>query len=323
MSRASAQKRIHYVRAVFPRNTRAPDLEQSLRDALNAMRNVRRTEIELPQLGTFAVRQRDIGQQFIRLAIGGGVPREAMSTIGLGVVTAIDSDEAESPPTNRAFKQADAFCLVEDNDVLVCTDGHMRVTTLETYLRRLLATANAGINARNFQLVARINTDTRRTLELEGIKEIQVNAAAYAIGDGNDDDQGNWLTRGFRSLVRQVRDGLEHEAKDDAEREAIADHWAEINVCATVKVSGGSRGEPIMVRSLEDAARQAFDDMPDGAEITVLTKKGNPVTPDSLTLGTSASIKRIRGQNDLDSGSAWDKLEAFRSELRRTRRWQT
>jgi hypothetical protein len=169
-----------------------------------------------------------------------------------------------------------------------------------------------------------VNADTRRTLDVEGVKEMQVRAAAYAVG-GDDDDANldrSWVSSGFGSLVNRVREVFAKEAKDDAEREAIAEHWADVSVSAVIRVQGGSRGEPIIVRSLEDIAKETFADMPDGAEIVLITKKGNPISPGVLTLGTSISIKRIGGQNDLDPSDAWDKLAAYREELRHTGRWQ-
>lgn len=323
MSRTSAQKRIHYVRAIYTQGL-APGgtLETSVRTALAQLTSVGDTEVNQQALGTLAIRERGtVTPDFLTLGIGLGVPNEAMGTLGLGVAAAEDVNTPQSPSQGRAFKLADAFCLIDDDDLLVCLDGRMRVAAVEFYLRSLLDLANAPPEAQSFQLIGRRDQGKQETLDTEGVKEMRVVSSAYAVAQPLDPAAG-WLRKGWLAFIQSLCDGLAEEAKTDAEREDLAKHWADLNVSAVIKVNGGSRGEPIVVRTLEDAAIEAQQDAPDGARITLVTKKGNEVEADTLTLKTQKSIKRLQQQNDLDYADAWNKLGEYRQELIETDRWK-
>ncbi|TAM34926.1 MAG: hypothetical protein EPN56_12185 [Rhodanobacter sp.] len=323
MSRTSAQKRIHYVRAVYAQALPAGQtLEKSVRAALTALKTVGDTEVNHDAVGTLAVRERGVANQnFATLGIGLGFPGEAMGTLGLKVAKAQDVNQPQAPLQGRVFKLADAFCLIDDDDLLLCMDGRMRMATVEFYLRSLLGLADAAPAAQAFQLVGRRDQGQQQTLETEGVKEMRIVSAAYAVAQpaaGND----GWLRKGWDALIENLRVGLESEVGTEAERASLAAHLGDLNVSATVKVNGGSRGEPIMVQTLEDAAIEAQQDAPDGTQITLVTKKGNEVGADTLTLKTIKSIKRLQRQNDLDYADAWNKLTGYRQELINSHRWK-
>src|SRR5690554_2489087 len=131
MSRRPAYKKIHYVRAIYNPNTHpgAPFVEL-VRQALQARPNVSDTKVTMSTLGLVGVRQRhsqwnDPGQP-LRLALGAGAPGEAMGTFGADVQADQDHDAPTDPPARRAFKLADAFVLVDQDELLICTDGSMR-----------------------------------------------------------------------------------------------------------------------------------------------------------------------------------------------------
>jgi hypothetical protein len=323
MSRSSAQKRIHYVRAVYAQGLPpGVTLETSLRAALAHLTNVVDTEVNQPVLGTLAIRERGtVSPDFVTLGVGLGVPNEAMGTLGLGVAAVKDVDMPQLPSQGRAFKLADAFCLIDDDDLLICLDGRMRVAAVEFYLRSLLDLANAPPASQSFQLIGRRDKGKQKTLETEGVKEMRVVSSAYAVAEELDPAAG-WLRKGWHLFIQSVCDGLAEEAKTDAEREKLANHWADLNISAVIKVNGGSRGEPIVVQTLEDAAIEAQQDAPDGARITLVTRKDNEVGADTLTLSTQKSIKRLQRQNDLDYADAWNKLAEYRQELIDTDRWK-
>jgi hypothetical protein len=320
MSRSVAQKRIHYVRAIYSAHP-GKSLEQAIRLALSHLKKVTDTEVSHPSLGVLEIRHRDLKQpDFVRLAIGVGVPNESMSTLGIGVAATADSNHPTSPPSSRAFKLSDAFCLIDGDDLLVCTDGSVRLPALNMYLSQLLGKANATPASQAFELRARLNANRTKTLEAEGIKELKISATAYSahVEDGNS----SWLRAGWQHMIEQLRDAFEKEVKTDAEREAIAKHWGELNISATIGVKGGTRGEPVVVKSLGDIARDAIDDAPDGTDVVLVTGRGNHVGAQALTLGRTVSIKRLNKQNDLDYTDAWNKLESYRQELKETKRWK-
>lgn len=259
---------------------------------------------------------------FVTLGIGLGVPDEAMGTLGLNVAEVQDSNVPQAPSQGRAFKIADAFCLIDDDDLLVCLDGRMRIAAVEFYLRSLLDLANATPAAQSFQLIGRQDQGKQRTLDAEGVKEMRVTSSAYAIAQQEPGVDAGWLRKGWLAFIENLRDGLEHEASTDAEREELAGHWADLNITTVIKVNGGTRGEPIVVQTLEDAALEAQQDAPDGAQITLVTRKNNEVGMDTLTLKTQKSVKRLERQNDLDYADAWNKLGEYRQELIDTQRWK-
>lgn len=320
MSRSVAQKRIHYVRAIYSDHP-GKTLENSIRQALGQLKKVTDTEVSHPSLGVLEIRHRDLNQpDFVRLAIGVGVPNESMSTLGIGVAAMADSNHPTSPPNSRAFKLSDAFCLIDGDDLLVCTDGNVRLPALNMYLSQLLSKANAAPASQAFELRARIDADPAKTIDAEGIKGLEVSATAYAVH--TEDGDSNWLVAGWQHMIGQLRDAFEKEVKTDAERDAIARHWGELNISTVIGVKGGSRGEPIIVKSLEDVAKDAIDDAPDGTNVVLVTGRGNRIGAQTLTLGRAVTIKRLKKQNDLDYTDAWNKLESFRQELKSTKRWK-
>lgn len=332
MSRTVSQKAIHYVRAVFGVDN-APALAASLRAAFARLRNVGDTEIVHPALGTIAVRERSTrNPQFVELAIGVGVADEAMGTLGLGVVSPQDSNQPQAPAAGRAFKLADAFCLIDDNDVLVCTDGQMRVASVDWYLRSLIALANPGGStdvlsaAASFQLVPRIDRAKQDVLAAQGVKEMHVQSTAYATTRAlthSDATGTTWLHRAWGGMVENLRDALTDAVPEGAERDAMVEHFADVNISTVFKVKGGSRGEPVVVKSLAEVAVAAEQDAPDGTDITLVTEKDTIVHAGTLILKGRASIKRLQAQNDLDHLDAWQKLEGYRNELVQGGLWKT
>lgn len=326
MSRTSSQKRIHYVRAVYLQgNAPTATLEKEVRAALKKLKNVGDTEVSHSALGTIAVRERDTAnREFVTLGIGLGIPDEAMGTLGLGVTTPQDKDQPQIPSRGRAFKLADAFCLVDDDEVLVCADGRMRLSAVTFYLRHLLDLANAKPEAQAFELIGRMDQDKEKTLETEGVKELKVKGSAYAATRAlqNTAPADTWLRKGWAALLENLRDAMASDVPDGAERDALIKHWSDLNVSATFNVKGGSKGEPVMVRTLEAIAIEAQQDAPDGTEVTLITKQGNPVNMDTLTLKGLKSIKRHQRQNDLDYADAWNKLIEYRHELMDSDRWK-
>lgn len=332
MSRKVSQKTIHYVRAVFGAPG-SPMLAASLRKAFAQLKTMQSTEIVHPGLGTMAVRERSSSSaHFVELAIGVGVANEAMGTLGLGVKAPEDSNQPQSPAAGRAFKLADAFCLVDDNELLVCTDGQMRVATLDWYLQSLVALANpsgpAGTlpAAASFQLVPRINSSKQDVLAAQGVKEMRVHSTAFAATQalrGPSAQHATWLQRGWGGILENLRDAMTEAAPEGAEREAMVEHFADVNVSAVFKVNGGVRGEPIVIKSLAEVAVAAEQDAPDGTDVTLVTEKNTIVHAGTLTLKGRASIKRLKAQNDLDYADAWQKLEGYRGELVQDGLWKT
>jgi len=321
MSRSSAQKRIHYFRAIYATHP-GISLEESLRVALGQLAHMKDSEVKHPTLGTLAITQRDLATtNFLRIAIGLGVPDESMSTLGINVAMVNDVNAPEQASAGRAFKLADAFCLIDGDEVLACIDGSMRIAAVNLYLSSLLGLSGAAPGTQTFELRGRMDQDKQKTLEVEGVKEVTVRSTAYAAMAQPDGNGQGWLA-GFQRWIDSIKEAFEEEVATDAQRDALVNHWSELNITATINVRGGARGEPVVVKSLEDIGKAAIDDAPDGTEVTLRTRKGNDVSIDHLTLKTQKSIKRLQAQNDLDCFDAWDKLADYREELIQSGRWK-
>lgn len=321
----SSQKRIYYARAVFNKGAKVKyTLEQMIRKVL-ANRTMVDTELKMGSGETLAVRERElVSQDSVSLAIGLGVRGEAMSTMGLGIQAPVDINHPEYPSAGRVFKLSDSFCVIDENEILYCNDGGMSKSTLEAYLVGLVGMGNFGAGASMFGLVSRLNQDMAATLAVEGVKEIRISAASYAASQvvAKKKKSGNSLRDGFARMWQGVREEFLEEAPNRAAQQAIANSFDELNVTTIIGVKGGSRGEPMMFQALQEVAQQAIDDAPPGADVGIVTTKGNPISAQSLSLSVVKSIKRLNKQNDIDYADAWNKMKDFRAELSGTNRWK-
>lgn len=322
MSRSAAHKRIHYVRAVYGQVKPKDSLEKALRNVLGNMPHAGDTEIEHPALGTLSTRFRNTqAKDGLFLAIGQGVKGEAMATIGLQVQTESDIESPVPPVVGRAFKLADAFCLIDENDLLICTDGSLRVQSTSYYIRKLLEKGNAPNASQSVDLVARINQDKANVLA-SGIKSIKVVSSAYRATQILDGKKGEgWLKEGVGGLLNFVRSAFEESIANDAERQDLIDHESEIVVSTEIKIDGGMRGEEILLEAIDSIAKDAITDVPDGAEI-VITAAAGTVSSNDVILQKGKSIKRRDGQNGLDHADAWNKLSEYRVELIDSQLWK-
>ena len=321
-----ARKRIHYVRATYgpgmhPANSY---FETVTRHSLRQLPNMGDTEIPVSGLGILATRHRNAPPRTMRLAIGAGAPGEAMSTMGLQIARQDDADIANPPPRDRAFKIADAFCLLDRDEVLVLVDG-MRIGSVESYLRLLIERTNqpAGHSAFEFRPVS--NTTRQELLEDEGVRELRMSGTAYAasqllgeegasLGDGVI--RGMWDT--FKSNVRAL---FEQEVHSPQERDTLANHWSDLNIVATIKARGGSRAEPIVLQSLQGVGMDMIEDSPAGLDIQIVTRQGSRVSPSELVLGKYVNLTRQNDRNDLSTDDVWSALNEYRLELRQQGRW--
>lgn len=286
------------------------------------------TDVVSATHGSVGVVFRDVSKpNYVLLAIGCAVEGELMATRGFAVNADSDTDEPGAPPEGRGWKHASAFVLVDDDEVLACTHGGMRLELLDWYLRMLLSKANRPAAEQAFGLVARTNRDRVRTLEAEGVSSLKLGSTAYAVSAVLEDEPiatgSNWLEKGWNAFLRGVKEAFEAEATNDAEREAILAHLADLNVSATVNVRGGrTKGDPTLVKSLKEVATDAIEDAPEGTEVTIITGKNNPVTASALVISKVQSVRRLHRQNELDHLDAWEKLENYRVELAGEQRWK-
>ncbi|MGJ7462295.1 hypothetical protein ACR80S_14450 [Halomonas sp. MA07-2] len=328
MRRRPATKTLHYVRAVYNQENAPPEnFTELVRQALRVLPSVGDTKVGISSLGVVGVRQRhpdhENPERPLLLAIGAGAPDERMGTFGTDVAADHDDDLPEAPPEDRAFKLADAFLLIEHQELLVCTDGGMRgYGSVERYLRGLFDRANLSPAASAFELLPASNQEKRRTLEQEGVKEITLKGTLFAATQDLEGQDPGGFTELFRRFRKRCQDYLAEEVEDEQEREALAAHWGSINVTTTIMPAGGTRAEPVVHSSLDSAGLEMVDEIPDDSEVVILTRSGNTIRTGDVVLKKKVRLRRKELQNDLDVYEVWDALKEFRVELRQRGAWQ-
>lgn len=325
MSRRPVQKTINYVRATYNKNT-APSkpLEQLVRSAMNKLGSMAQTEIAMSTLGVVGVRHRDTaGDKPLCLAIGAGVPGEKMTTMGLKVASAIDQDHAAQAPANRAFKLSDAFVLLDQNDLLVITEGSFRVATVAVYLRELISKAAMKSGDVSFELRKVTNQNKKQVLEDEGIKELRLNTTMYRATQVLDtNDRGaTTVSSHLKAFVGTLKD-LFAEDVEEAQREMLASHWEEVQVSTVIKAEGGSRAEAIVLEAMKSVGEDVMDEDDDSIDVTVITKKGTPIRLGEVTPTKKARLLRRDGANDLINTEVYKELFEYRDELITQKLWQ-
>lgn len=321
-----ARKRIHYLRAVFAQGARGNiKFETMIANALQALPNMARTEVPIASHGVLAIRTRQPGRGRLKLAIGAGAPGESMSTMGLRVRAQTDAEVAEAPPENRAFKTADAFCLVSGDEVLLLVEG-MRVSVVENYLSQLLAKANQPAGHSAFELRPVGDQDQEAILSDEGVKELKLSGTAYqAEAELNRVEYGDTaegiIFRLWAETKDRVRSLLAEQIENERERQVLADHWADLNITTTIQAKGGSRAEPVVLESMQNAGLELIDESPDNVTVTLVTEKGTTISGSSLVLGKFVNLSRNDERNDLPYIDVFLALEQYQAELIQQRRW--
>lgn len=322
-----ARKRIHYLRAVFARGARRGgiDFETMIANALDALPTMARTEVVIANHGILAIRSRQPGRGRLKLAIGAGAPGESMSTMGLRVRAQTDTEVAELPPENRAFKTADAFCLISVDEVLVLVDG-MRVSAVQKYLSQLLAKADQPAGHSAFELRAVGDQDQEAILADEGVKEVRLSGTAYQAEDelarveyGNSSE--GIIFQLWEETKDRVRSLLSEQTENNRQREILAEHWADLNITTTIKAKGGSRAEPVVLDSMQGAGQELVEERPDNVRVTLVTQNNTEISGTSLVLGKYVNVSRNDECNDLPYMDVFLKLEQYQSELIQQGRW--
>lgn len=328
MPRRPALKTLHYLRALYNENQAPPEaFSELVREALQRLPSVGETKVGISSLGVVGTRLRhpdcENPDRPLLLAIGAGAPGERMGTFGADVAADHDDDLPEDPPQDRAFKLADAFMLIEGQELLVCTDGAMRgYASVEKYLRGLFDRANLDPAASAFELQPASNQEKRQTLEREGVKEITIKGTMYAATQELEGQDPAGFTEYFRRFRKRCQDYLAEEIEDEQEREVLAGHWGDINVTTTIMPKGGTYAVPVVLTSLDEAGLDMVDEIPDDSEVVIMTRAGNTIRTGDVVLKKKVRLRRKEQQNDLDAYDVWAELKVFHQELRQRGAWQ-
>lgn len=324
MSRRPANKTIHYVRAAYNQGT-APtkNFEQLVRQAMNKLGRMDETDITMSTLGVVSVRHRETKTgESLRLAIGAGVPGEQMSTVGIKVTAAFDNDQTASAPRDRAFKHGDAFLLIEENDLLVVTDGPFRINTVSVYLRELFSKAELKNETTAFELKKVTNQDTKAILAAEGIKELRLGTTMYQATDTLDSLHAQSSVKAkLKSFVGTLKNAF---AEDVTEKQLLqlAEHWGELQVSTVISAVGGSRADEVVLEAMFNVGEDVLEEAEEGVEVTVITKKNTPVKMNQVTPTKGIRLLRREGANDLINTEVYTELLTYRQELQKNGQWK-
>lgn len=325
MSRRPTYKAIHYVRAIYNENAApAQTLEQLIRSAMRKLGSMGETEVGMSTLGTAGIRNRkDANDAPLLMDIGAGVPGEQMTTLGLKVRVAQDLDQAAQPPADRAFKLSEAFALIDENDLLIITEGSFRVSTVGVYLGLLISKAELRAGDVAFELRKVTNQETKAVLESEGIKELQLSTTMYRATralDGAAEGAATVSSR-LRSFVGLLKDTFA-EDMDANKREQLAQHWDELQVNTIIKADGGSRAEDIVLDVMNTVGEDVLDEEDESVEVTVITKKGTSIRLGQVTPTKKVRLFRREAANDLINIEVYAALTEYRDELIKQKLWQ-
>jgi hypothetical protein len=322
VSRRPAHKTIHYVRAAYLEGAApAKNFEQLVRQAMTKLGRMDETDISMSTLGVVSVRHRETKTgESLRLAIGAGVPGEQMTTIGIKVAAAYDNDQSTSAPTDRAFKHADAFVLIEENDVLLVTEGPFRVATVGAYLRELFNKAGLKSETAAFELKKVTNQDIKSVLAAEGIKELRLGTTMYqatdALGEAPSSVKGK-----LKSFVGTLKNAFSEDVSEN-QLQQLAEHWGEVQVSTVISAKGGSRAEGIVLEAMFNVGEDVLEESEEGVEVTVITQKGTPIRLNEVTPTKSIRLLRRDGANDLINTEVYTELMTYRSELLKKGQWK-
>ncbi len=325
MSRRPAYKTIHYVRATYLKTTTGQQsLELLVRSAMSKLGSMGETEVAMRNLGTACIRhRRDKKGEILLLSIGAGVAGEQMTTLGLKVKTPEDVDSATNPPADRAFKQSEAFILLQGNDLLVITEGSFRVSSVGAYLSRLISKANLKSGDVAFELRKVTNKNTAAVLAAEGIKELQLNTNMYRAThelDGSKNAQDKVSTK-LKSFVGVLKE-LFAEDVDQSRLEQLAHHWGEVQVNTVIRAEGGSRAEDIVLEAMKSVGEDVLSEEDDSVDVTVITRKGTKIRLGQVASSQSVKLFRRDGANDLVNSEVYAALIECSADLVVQKLWQ-
>lgn len=328
MARRPAYKKIHYVRAVYSPNSQpGTSFDCLVREALTRLQSVADTAVTMATLGIVGVRARhsewNNPRAPLKLALGAGTPDESMGTFGTSEPAREDADAPHHPPEERAFKLADAFVLIEENDLLIITDGSIRgYSAVYRYFKGLFDSANLDPVAQAFDLHPASNQDKRQTLQSEGVGSLALKGTMFAATAELDGQDGGSIFDAVRQMKRTFQALLTEEIRTEEAQASLARHWGEINVTTTITPKKSQINTPVVVEAINSATEELIDETPDDAEVVITTGSGNTIKSGDVILKKTVRLHRKDRRNDIDHLDAWVELDTYRDELRERGAWQ-
>ncbi|MCY1302705.1 hypothetical protein D9M70_523810 [compost metagenome] len=145
----------------------------------------------------------------------------------------------------------------------------------------------------------------------------------YAATRELDGDQGaTGVARSWKAFANGIKSFFEEEVADDHQRRLLAERWADLNMTTIIKAEGGSRAEEVVLNSMEAVGRDLLREVPEGVDVTVVTRNNTEIRGSELVLVKNVRLLRRENTNDLATDEVWRKLDEYRLQLRSNGAWQ-
>jgi hypothetical protein len=295
------EKTVGYRRAEwFDQGTAAPPLEKCLRQALGQLKTIDERTIVRGGSNVKVAKQQDAYRGGLLLHLATETPGEAASVVPKVVSTAIELDlRTQSPPNDGEWLDGDAFVLVHDDHVCLCTTG-MHESAVATFFYHLFEKAKVPPNFRDFILLKAVDITRLTMLQRQGVQEIEIRGSLYKVTADYVHRQTH--VPGILGLLgkevkRQL--GKPHDVTQDSLRVAI-----------NIKLDKRQRSRlSIGEKDLQTLAEDLIKNVEDDDDYTIITGDNQKITPKEIFVKTKALIEA--DGKTVGRDKAWQELILF------------
>jgi hypothetical protein len=295
------EKTINYRRAEwFGQGITAPPLENCLRQCLSQLKTIEERTIFRGGQNAKVAKSSNAGSGGLLLHLATETPGEAASVIPTAPLTATEIDlRTQSPPNDGEWLDGDAFVLVHQNHVCLCTTV-IRENSVSTFFYNLFDKAKMPRHYRDFLLLKAVDVTRLTMLQKQGVQEIEMRGSLYKVTADYVRRQTQ-VSGILGKLGKEVKRFLdkEHDVNPDSLRVAI-----------TIKLDKRERrhlalGEKDIQLLAEDLIRNAEDD----DDYVIVTGTGQKITPKEIFVRAHTLIEA--DGKTVGRDKAWDELITF------------
>ena len=300
------EKTVGYRRAEwFGDGTTAPPLERCLRQALNQLKTIDERTIIRGGSHAKVAKQQDAPRGGLLLHLASETPGEAASVVPkVGPADTEVDLRTQSPPNDGEWLDGDAFVLIHDDHVCLCTTA-LHESAVATFLYHLIEKAKTPPNHRDFLLMKAVDISRLTMLQRQGVQEIEIRGSLYKVTA--DYVRRHTHVSGIlgalgKEIKRQL--GKPHDVTQDSLRVAI-----------TIKVDKRERKHlSLGEKDIQTLAADIINNAEEDDDYIILTGTGQKITPREIFVKTKVLIDsdgKTVGRNQ-----AWSELVSFYHSLR-------
>jgi hypothetical protein len=265
------EKTLSYRRAEwFEQGTSAPPLEKCLRQALAQLRTIDERTIVRDGRNAKVAREQDAADGGLLLHLATETPGEAASVVPKVTSDAIALDlRTQSPPNDGEWLDGDAFILIHDDNVCLCTTG-LHESAVANFFYHLLEKARQPRNYRDFYLIKAVDINALTMLQRQGVKEIEIHGSLYKVTADYVRRQTH-VSGVLGALGKEIKRvlGKPHDVTQDALRVAV-----------TVKVDRRDKQHlSLGEKDIQTLAEDVLKNAEAGDEYAIVTGTGQKITP--------------------------------------------